>query len=41
MSESAPAPQVAYAPAQYGVVAEGQELVGSGPLLALCNGADD
>ena len=40
MSESAPAPQVAEAPAQYGVVPQGQVLVDSGPLLALFNGAD-
>ena len=40
MSESAPAPQVAEAPAQYGVVPQGQVLVDRGPLLALFNGAD-
>ena len=40
MSESAPAPQVAEAPAQYGAVPQGQVLVDSGPLLALFNGAD-
>lgn len=40
MSESAPAPQVAEAPAQYGVVPQGQVLIDSGPLLALFNGAD-
>ena len=40
MSESAPAPQVAEAPAHYGVVPQGQVLVDSGPLLALFNGAD-
>ena len=40
MSESAPAPQVAEAPAQCGVVPQGQVLVDSGPLLALFNGAD-
>ena len=40
MSESALAPQVAEAPAQYGVVPQGQVLVDSGPLLALFNGAD-
>ena len=40
MSESALAPQVAEAPAQYGAVPQGQVLVDSGPLLALFNGAD-
>ena len=40
MSESAPAPHVADAPAPYGVVPQGQVLVDSGPLLALFNGAD-
>ena len=40
MSTNAPAPHVAEAPAQYGVVPQGQVLIDSGPLLALFNGAD-
>lgn len=40
MSTNASAPNVAEAPAQYGVVPQGQVLIDSGPLLALFNGAD-
>ena len=40
MSEAATPPHAAEAPAQYGVVPQGQVLVDSGPLLALFNAAD-
>ena len=40
MNEAAALPHAAGAPAQYGVVPQGQVLVDSGPLLALFNGAD-
>ena len=40
MSEAATPPHAAEAPAQYGVVPQGQVLVDSGPLLELFNAAD-
>ncbi len=40
MSQLAPPARAAEAPAQYGVVPQGQVLVDSGPLLALFNAAD-
>ena len=40
MNEAAALPHAAGAPAQYGVVPQGQVLVDSGPLLALFNAAD-
>lgn len=40
MTEAAAPPHVAEAPAQFGVVPQGQVLVDSGPLLALFNAAD-
>ena len=40
MSKAAALPHAAEAPAQYGVVPQGQVLVDSGPLLALFNAAD-
>ena len=41
MNEAAALPHAAGAPAQYGVVPQGQVLVDSGPLLALFNAGDD